>query len=244
MSNINLRVYGNMIYGIISKNLIEYIEPEINKDEFNEMFKKGELNLDNLKLKNGKNFPIDFEFILNFFSCEKLRVMIPDENSNLEIYITNVKISINLVELNYDNLEEVLISQIKSFTENYINYAVQKVQNKDNSPSMIEATLQNIILKIINNGFMFKIENIEISLKFNDIILIFSIGSILYNHEKEIKIDTINLLLKEKSLSIEIIKNLKFNIQIDNSNDIEKKENSLKILIQSFEIKLEKNVLI
>ena len=143
MSNINLRVYGNMIYGLISKYLIEYIEPEINKDEFNEMFKKGELNLDNLKLKNGKIFPIDFEFILNFFSCEKLRVMIPDENSNLEIYITNVKISINLVELNYDNLEEVLISQIKSFTENYINYAVQKVQNKDNSPSMIEATLQN-----------------------------------------------------------------------------------------------------
>ena len=84
MSNINLRVYGNMIYGLISKYLIEYIVPEINNDEFNEMFKKGELNLDNLKLKNGKIFPIDFEFILNFFSCKKLQVMIPDENSNLE----------------------------------------------------------------------------------------------------------------------------------------------------------------
>ena len=174
MSNINLRTYGNMIYGIISKNLIEYIEPEINKDEFNEMFKKGELNLEKLKLKNGKNFPIDFEFIINFFSFEKLQAMIPDENSNLEIYITNVKISINLVELNYDNIEEILISQIKSFTENYIKYAVQKVQNKDNSPSMIEGMLQNIILKIINNGFKLNIENIEVSLKLNDIILIFS----------------------------------------------------------------------
>ena len=200
MSNINLRTHGNMIYGLISKYLTEYIEPEINKDEFIEMFKKGELNLEKLKLKNGKNFPINFEFILNFFSCEKLRVMIPDENSNLEIYIKDVKISINLVELNYDNIEEILISQIKEFTENYIKYAVLKVQNKDNAPSMIEGMLQNIILKIINNGFKFKIENIEVSLKFNDIILIFSIGSILYNKEKEIKIDKIKFLLKLLSL--------------------------------------------
>ena len=41
MSNINLRTYGNMIYGIVSKYLTEYIEPDINKDEFIEMFNKG-----------------------------------------------------------------------------------------------------------------------------------------------------------------------------------------------------------
>ncbi len=233
-----------MIHGFISKSLTEYIEPEINKDEFIEMFKKGELNLEKLQLKNGKNFPIDFEFIINFFSFEKLQAMIPDENSNLEIYIKDAKISINLVELNYDNIEEILISQIKEFTENYIKYAVLKVQNKDNAPSMIEGMLQNIILKIINNGFKFKIENIEVSLKLNDIILIFSISSILYNHEKEIKIDKINLLLKERSIEIEIINKLNFNIKIDNSNDIEKKENNLKILIEPFEIKLNTKVLI
>ena len=243
MSNINLRTYGNMIYGIVSKYLTEYIEPDINKDEFIEMFNKGKLNVDNLKLKNGKNFIIDSKFKLSFFSCKIFEAMIPDENSNLEIYIKDAKISINLIELNYDNLEEILISEIKSFTDNYINYAIQKVQNKDNAPSMIEGMIQNIILKIINNDFKFEIKNIEISLKFNDIILIFSIDKIQFNKE-EIKIEKINVLLKETSLEMNILNNLRFNIKIDNSNDIEKKENNIKIFIEPFEIKLETNVLI
>ena len=243
MSNINLRTYGNMIYGNISKYLTEYIEPDINKDEFIEMFNKGKLNVDNLKLKNGKNFIIDSKFKLSFFSCKIFEAMIPDENSNLEIYIKEAKISINLIELNYDNLEEILISEIKSFTDNYINYAIQKVQNKDNAPSMIEGMIQNIILKIINNDFKFEIKNIEISLKFNDIILIFSIDKIQFNKE-EIKIEKINVLLKETFLEMNILNNLRFNIKIDNSNDIEKKENNIKIFIEPFEIKLETNVLI
>ena len=243
MSNINLRTYGNMIYGNISKYLTEYIEPDINKDEFIEMFNKGKLNVDNLKLKNGKNFIIDSKFKLSFFSCKIFEAMIPDENSNLEIYIKDAKISINLIELNYDNLEEILISEIKSFTDNYINYAIQKVQNKDNAPSMIEGMIQNIILKIINNDFKFEIKNIEISLKFNDIILIFSIDKIQFNKE-EIKIEKINVLLKETSLEMNVLNNLRFNIKIDNSNDIEKKENNIKIFIEPFEIKLETNVLI
>ena len=243
MSNINLRTYGNMIYGNISKYLTEYIEPDINKDEFIEMFNKGKLNVDNLKLKNGKNFIIDSKFKLSFFSCKIFQVMIPDENSNLEIYIKDAKISINLIELNYDNLEAILISEIKSFTDNYINYAIQKVQNKDNAPSMIEGMIQNIILKIINNDFKFEIKNIEISLKFNDIILIFSIDKIQFNKE-EIKIEKINVLLKETFLEMNILNNLRFNIKIDNSNDIEKKENNIKIFIEPFEIKLETNVLI
>jgi hypothetical protein len=169
--------------------------------------------------------------------------MIPDENSNLEIYIKDAKISINLIELNYDNLEAILISEIKSFTDNYINYAIQKVQNKDNAPSMIEGMIQNNILKIINNDFKFEIKNIEISLKFNDIILIFSIDKIQFNKE-EIKIEKINVLLKETFLEMNILNNLRFNIKIDNSNDIEKKENNIKIFIEPFEIKLETNVLI
>ena len=60
MSNINLR--KNIINGIFSKYLIEYIEHDINKDEFIEMFNKGKLIIDNIKLKNGKNFIIDSKF--------------------------------------------------------------------------------------------------------------------------------------------------------------------------------------
>jgi hypothetical protein len=228
MSNINLRTYGNMIYGNISKYLTEYIEPDINKDEFIEMFNKGKLNVDNLKLKNGKNFIIDSKFKLSFFSCKIFEAMIPDENSNLEIYIKDAKISINLIELNYDNLEAILISEIKSFTDNYINYAIQKVQNKDNAPSMIEGMIQNIILKIINNDFKFEIKNIEISLKFNDIILIFSIDKIQFNKE-EIKIEkNKDVEMKKEEYKEEDKQN---DININPNNDLKENINPNEIIL-------------
>ena len=78
MSNINFRTYSNIIYGLISKNMEEYIIPEISKEEFKKMFEEGELKINNIKLKEGKNFSLDF-LIFDDFSCEELKILIPDE---------------------------------------------------------------------------------------------------------------------------------------------------------------------
>ena len=48
MNPINNNSIKFRIYGIVSKYLTEYIEPDINKDEFIEMFNKGKLIIYNI----------------------------------------------------------------------------------------------------------------------------------------------------------------------------------------------------
>ena len=51
MSTINFRLYGDQIYGLGSKYLNEYINPEINKEDFLTNFNNGllELNITGIK---------------------------------------------------------------------------------------------------------------------------------------------------------------------------------------------------
>ena len=84
--------------------------------------------------------------------------------------------------------KELLISNIKKFTEKYLEYAIGIIEKKDNSPSMIEGLIQNLLNKIIK-GLKFNIENIELNLNYNNTFFIFSIGNILYDENEGIKID-------------------------------------------------------
>ncbi len=216
-----IREFGNIIYGLIQEKMKEYIIPEIKKENFIEMFNKGELIINELQLKKDKNINLNSQFIFNFFSCEEFKALIPDENSNLEFYMKNSKGYINLIELDYTKIEETLISNMKNFTEKFINYAVAIVENSSNWK---EGTIQNIINKILQ-GLKFKIENIELNLKFNDTVFICSIGNILYDENEGIKIDNINLRMKDNNLEINIINDFGFEIKINYSEVSQKKEN-------------------
>ena len=50
MADINLRLYGDQIYPNISKYLSSYISPEIEKENFLEMYKNGLVEIKELKL--------------------------------------------------------------------------------------------------------------------------------------------------------------------------------------------------
>jgi hypothetical protein len=151
----------------------------------------------------------------------------------------NSKGYINLIELDYTKIEETLISNMKNFTEKFINYAVGIVENSSNWK---EGTIQNIINKILQ-GLKFKIENIELNLKFNDTVFICCIGNILYDENEGIKIDNINLRMKDNNLEINIINNFGFEIKINYSEISQKKENELILTFNSFEMELDKRVL-
>ena len=240
MSNINFRTYSNIIYGLISKNMEEYIIPEISKEEFKKMFEEGELKINNIKLKEGKNFSLDF-LIFDDFSCEELKILIPDEKSYFELFIKNIKCKINIIELNYENIEKLLISNIKNLTDKFIEYSVNLITKQDNSPSMIEGFITNILNKIIQ-GFKFKIENFEINFQFNNIIFSCIINLICYNEKDGIQIDNINIFMIENSEKLQIINNFGLKILIENSNDIEKKENKLKIELKPLKIQINKKI--
>ena len=240
MSNINFRTYSNIIYGLISKNMEEYIIPEISKEEFKKMFEEGELKINNIKLKEGKNFSLDF-LIFDDFSCEELKILIPDEKSYFELFVKNIKCKINIIELNYENIEKLLISNIKNLTDKFIEYSVNLITKQDNSPSMIEGFITNILNKIIQ-GFKFKIENFEINFQFNNIIFSCIINLICYNEKDGIQIDNINIFMIENYEKIQIINNFGLKILIENSNDIEKKENKLKIELKPLKIQINKKI--
>ena len=240
MSNINFRTYSNIIYGLISKNMEEYIIPEISKEEFKKMFEEGELKINNIKLKEGKNFSLDF-LIFDDFSCEELKILIPDEKSYFELFVKNIKCKINIIELNYENIEKLLISNIKNLTDKFIEYSVNLITKQDNSPSMIEGFITNILNKIIQ-GFKFKIENFEINFQFNNIIFSCFINLICYNEKDGIQFDNINIFMIENSEKLQIINNFGLKILIENSNDIEKKENKLKIELKPLKIQINKKI--
>ena len=242
MTNINFRAFADQIYGLIQKNMTEYITPIISRENFKEMFNNGKLIINDLKLKEDKNIQLTSDLDFSFFSCEELIVLIPDEKSNFEFLIKNAKGVINLIDLKYEKIEEIIISNIEKFTEKYLEYAIGIIEKKDNSPSMIEGLIQNLLNKIIK-GLKFSIENIELNLNFNDTFFIFSIGNILYDENEGIKIDNINLIMKDKLNQINIINNFGFDLKIIHSDDIENKENELNLIFKSFEMELDKRVL-
>ena len=51
MSNINLRLYGEQVFGLSSSFLNEYLSPTLDKENFLSMFKNGLLKYENINIK-------------------------------------------------------------------------------------------------------------------------------------------------------------------------------------------------
>ena len=73
-----------IIFGLISKYMDQYINPTILKEDFIKMFEIV-FKINNLQFKNGNNFYLDFQFILNLFLCNEFTILIPDEKSCFEL---------------------------------------------------------------------------------------------------------------------------------------------------------------
>ena len=198
--------------------------------------------MENIQLKNDKILSYDSQFIFNTFLCEELTILIPDEKSSFEFYIKNIKCNVNLIELKYDDIEKLLISNVKKLTDKFIEYSVNII-TKNDSPSTTKEFILNILNKVLQ-GFQFKIENIELSLHNNNTIFNCLFGSIYKTKENNVKIDNFNLFMTENSSKIKIINNFGVNILIEHSDNNEQKEYKLKIELKPLEIEIKKKVYI
>ena len=102
MSKINFRLYGDQIYGLLSKYLHEYIKPEINKEDFLSSFKNGLINIKITGIK--KQINILPQLIIKDLNSEKIIVNIPDENSNLSMQISKLKLMLRVKELTEEEI--------------------------------------------------------------------------------------------------------------------------------------------
>ena len=109
MSNINLRLYADQVYGISSNFLNEYLSPSIDKESFISMFKDGLIKYQNINTK--KEMKIHPTLLINSLLLNSLEVNIPDENSHLIINIDGLKTTLILSEISESDLEQIMISQ-------------------------------------------------------------------------------------------------------------------------------------
>ena len=197
MANINLRLYGEQIYPIISKDLSNYITPEIKKEEFLEMYKNGDLELNQLSLKNKIKFHPQIS--LENGSFYSIKFHIPNENENFSVSLNNIKCSLLVSKLTEEEIETILIKDQKGFINQFIKYAIAKIEKKDGA-SFLDNLLKNFIDKIIN-GISIEINNLELEIKIDNgknRDFKFFIEKANYWDEKGIKIKNISLLFEDE----------------------------------------------
>ena len=160
MSNINLRLYGEQLYPNISKYLIKYISPEISKEDFISSYKNGILEIKSLKLK--EKFLIHPQILIEDTFIEEVKINIPDDKSNLEIYLNNVKCNLSVSELTEEEIEKIMINDRKKIIDDFIKHAINKIEKKDGS-SFLDNIIKSVIEKIFN-GFIININNLELKI--------------------------------------------------------------------------------
>ena len=229
MTNINLRLYADQIYPNISYYLSKYISPEIKKEEFISMYKSGIIKLNHISLKESLSFHPQIKLEEAFIST--MEINIPDEKENFGISIKDIKCLLTISEINENEVEKLLIEDKKKLIEEFINYAVKKVEKKD-GPSFLDNLIKSVVEKIIN-GLIIDIQNLELKIKAknkDNIYFVFLIDNFIYNFSNGIQIKNINLIYQDDSLKINIIE--KFSIIIDiifsESNN---KPNEIKLMV-------------
>ena len=240
MANINLRLYGEQIYPIISKDLSNYITPEIKKEEFLEMYKNGDLELNQLSLK--KKIKFHPQISLENGSFYSIKFHIPNENENFSVSLNNIKCSLLVSKLTEEEIETILIKDQKGFINQFIKYAIAKIEIIDGA-SFLDNLLKNFIDKIIN-GISIEINNLELEIKIDNgknRDFKFFIEKANYWDEKGIKIKNISLLYEDELNKINVIDKFDFNIDIVYSNE-EGKLNKININITDFKFELNENI--
>ena len=252
MSNINLRLYADQVYGISSNFLNEYLSPSIDKESFISMFKDGLIKYENINTK--KEMIIHRTLLINSLLLNSLEVNIPDENSHLIINIDGLKTTLILSEISESDLEQIMISQRKDLKKKFIKDLYYKITKKSDSSSFLDGLIENIVKKIVD-GLTIKIKDMEIKLKFENYEFIIKINSFeLVIENKELKIDFNDLSIfynddrnKEEILMHKTDINIKLiiNDKEENSNNDKKDESQceLKINIKNLKINLSRKII-
>ena len=226
MSSINFRLYGDQIYGLASKYLTEYINPDINKEEFTTNFKNGSLNLNITGIKK----PINVLPILSIkdLKTEKIEINIPDDKSNFILKLYKFKIMFVINDLSNNEIEKLIIEKRQKLIEKFIKEAINKIEKKENS-SFLEGLLDNLVKRALD-GLVIELNDIEVYIKCNNYLFLLKIENILYNEKDGIKINNINLVYndtKNVQNKTNVIKQFNIGILINNNKDKNKEKNIL-----------------
>ena len=116
MSSINFRLYGDQIYGFGNKYFNEYINPDINKEEFLKNFNNGILNLNITGIKKPINiFP---HISIKDLKVENIDINIPDEKTNFVLKLSKLKTMITINELDDEGIEKLILEKRQKLIEN------------------------------------------------------------------------------------------------------------------------------
>ena len=241
MAKINFRLYGDQIYGLSSKYLQEYITPEINKENFLTSFKNGLLNLNITGIK--KSIEILPQLIIKDLKTEQIEINIPDENSNLALKISKLKLMLIVKKLNEEEIFSLLIKKRQKLVKNFIKEAIKSIEKKAKS-DFLEGLLDSLLNSAINK-LQIELNNIEIYLKCNNFLFLLKIDKIIYNENEGIKINDINLVYNDANNinnKCDIIKNFNANIKIKASKDINS-NNELEINLMNLNFDINSNAI-
>ena len=241
MSNINLRLYGEQLYPNISKYLTKYISPEISKEDFLSSYKNGILEIKSLKLK--EKLLIHPQILIEDTFIEEVKINVPDDKSNLEIYLNNIKCNLSVSELNEEELEKIMINDRKKIIDDFIKYAINKIEKKDGL-SFLDNIFKSIIEKIFN-GCIIDINNLElkISAKNRDNnYFIFNIDNTNFSFDNGFKIKNMNLLYQENNIKKIVLDKFDFNMDIIYKNEEKSEKNKLNFYASEVKLEINKKI--
>ena len=172
MSSINFRLYGDQIYVLACSKIKDFITPDLEKEQFTSMFKEGQLKYDNIQ--NKQKISVNPQITINNLQIEKLFLNIPNETENFSMNLSGVKAMVELFDINEKDLENIIIQKRKNMIEEFISFAVKKIEKKESSKSFIEGLIENLINRAIN-GLKIEINNIELKIVYKNNIFTFFI---------------------------------------------------------------------
>ena len=241
MSSINFRLYGEQIYGLALSKIKDYITPEIEKENFITMFKEGQLKYENIQ--NKEKISVHPQLTINKLQIENLFLNIPNETENFSMNLSGVKTTIELFDISENEIEKIIIEKRKTLVENFIAYAVKKIENKESSKSFIEGLLENLINRAIN-GLKIELNNIEFKIKYKNNTFGFFIENISYSEEGGIKIKNFSFLYElgdNSDKKIYIIKQFNIEIEIKKAEN-DGNNNEINIKLSDFQFELSTNI--
>ena len=236
MANINLRLYGEQIFPNISKYLSTYISPEIQKENFLEKYKNGNLEYSQISVK--EKISINPQISVENASLGEIKIHIPNEQENFSIYLNNVNCLLLFSNIKEEEIEKILIDKKEKLINDFIKYAINKIEKKD-GPSFIDNLIKNFVDKIIN-GLSVEINNLELKIKLNNEDkkhLILLIENVNYSDNQGIKIKKISIIYEENDIKINVVNKFDFNIDIVYSTE-EFNLNQFKLNISDLKLEL------
>ena len=239
MANINLRLYGDQIYPNISKYLSSYISPDIEKENFLEMYKNGLVEIKDIKLK--EKLVLHPQINMMEGSIGELKLKIPNETENFSIYLNNMKCSLRISDIKEEEIESILVKNKKNLIDDFIKYSIAKIEKKDGN-SFLDNLIKSFLDKILN-GLTIDINNLELKLNIDNKenkFFLFKIDNINYDIDKGIKIKGIELIYEDNSIKTNVIQKFDFNIDIIKSEG--DKPNKLNLTISDFSFEINKNI--